>query len=79
MVALKISCTQCQQNAECPYRTQFYVNYCGAEQKKMTQGIKTAMSECRARRSRLFKRAFGRTIVVSPMLHTTAVAAAVPT
>jgi len=54
---MKISCTQCPKKAECSYRTQFFVNYCGAEQKKLDQGIKSAISECRARRSRLFKTA----------------------
>jgi hypothetical protein len=59
MMTLKISCMQCQKHSECSHRTQFFVNYCGAEQKKIAQAITTAISECRARRSRLFKTTLG--------------------
>jgi hypothetical protein len=57
MQAEKISCAQCLQHSDCPHKTRLYINYCGADQKKMTFNIKTAITECRARRGHLFGRA----------------------
>ena len=57
MQAEKISCAQCLKHLDCPQKTRLYINYCGADQKKMGFNIKTAITECRARRGHLFGRA----------------------
>jgi hypothetical protein len=58
MQSSKISCSQCPHYARCPQKTRTYVNYCGADQKKMAIPIRAAVLECRARKGRLFIQEF---------------------
>ena len=50
MQLVKISCSQCIRYAECPQKTRLFINYCGADQKRIDPNIKSAITECRARR-----------------------------
>lgn len=54
MVSTKISCAHCSHHARCSQKTRIFVNYCGADYKKMSDHIRMAVMECRSRRGRLF-------------------------
>ncbi|MBN1129094.1 MAG: hypothetical protein JXA71_08910 [Chitinispirillaceae bacterium] len=58
MQSSKVLCAQCPHHRECPQKTRIYVNYCGADQKKMENRVRTAVLECRTRRGRLFIQGF---------------------
>jgi hypothetical protein len=58
MQSVKIACAQCPQHAECPQRVRLFVNYCGADHKRMDQNIRLAVVECRMRRGHLLQRTF---------------------
>jgi hypothetical protein len=58
MQSVKIACAQCPRHAECPQRVRLFVNYCGADPKRMGQNIRLAVIECRMRRGHLLQRAF---------------------
>jgi hypothetical protein len=58
MQSVKIACAQCQHHVECPQRVRLFVNYCGADHKRMDQNIRLAVVECRMRRGHLLQRTF---------------------
>lgn len=56
MQSAKISCTHCLHHARCSQKTRMYVNYCGADQKRINDHIRAAIMECRSLKGRLFIR-----------------------
>lgn len=57
MQSLKIACSQCACHAECPQRVRLFVNYCGADHKKLDTNIRLAILECRLRRGHFLRQA----------------------
>ncbi len=47
---LKVSCADCAHCADCSRQTRMYVNYCGADQGRIMDRIRSARSECTKKR-----------------------------
>jgi hypothetical protein len=47
---LKVSCADCVHCADCSLQTRMYVNYCGGDQGRIIDRIRSARSECARKR-----------------------------
>lgn len=70
MQFLKISCIRCAHYQDCPQKTRMYINYCGADFKRVEEKVIDATIDCRTRRGLLFATNFLAAIPVTPVLQT---------